>query len=279
MKDLLINSLLLLLLVTNEFSWPANGEDGLPLLQSSLVPGQAIGNEIINGFALESVMNKINRADSSMVMIKVLHIGDSHIKSGYFSQSFMEKLNAFYAQKYRGNLFFNFQLFCKIGTKYSDYNDLAELDNQLTREKPDLVIISLGTNDAFSGSYRTRFYEKIDHLVVRIKKLSPRAALLLTTPSDALKKNSSGVYTALPEMQYVTDEIIKYANDHQLAYWNMHQIMGGNYSINDWYRKKLAEPDRIHFTAKGYGIFADWLFRAFTACLQTKIARPYIFHL
>ena len=279
MKDLLLNSLLLLLFLTTEMKWPDGEPNHTTVMPGSLLPGQALGNEINNGFALQSIKNKVSRADSSMVMIKVLHIGDSHLKSGYFSQPFMEKLNAFYSPKYRGNLFFNFQLFCKTGTKYSDYNELAELDNQLTREKPDLVIISLGTNDAFSGSYRVKFYEKIDHLANRIKKLSPHAALLLTTPSDALKKDKQGIYYALPEMQFVTDVIVKYANDHQLAYWNLHQIMGGNYSINDWYRKKLAEPDRIHFTRKGYQLFADWLFQAFTACLQNNITRPYIFHL
>ena len=263
MKGLLLNSLLLLLVPVHELPFksgrgPAFGE-------------QMLGNEIVNGYTLQTLRKRICSADSSLVVVRVLHIGDSHIKSGHFSQPFMEKLNTFYAQKYRGNLFFNFQWFCKIGTKYSDYNELAELDAQLKKEKPDLVIISLGTNDAFSGSWRKGFSEKIDHLVQKIRKLSPQAAVLLTTPSDALRKNAAGVYTALPELQFVTDMIIRYANDHQLAYWNLHQIMGGNYSINEWYRKNLAEPDRIHFTARGYRVFADWLFQAFTNCLKNKI--------
>ena len=100
----------------------------------------------------------MHKADSSLVLIKVLHIGDSHIRSGYFSQPFMEKLNRYYAEKFQGHLFFNFQVFCKTGTKYSDYNGLAELDNQLVREKPDLVIISLGTNDSFSNTTSSRAF-------------------------------------------------------------------------------------------------------------------------
>ena len=278
MKNLLISSFLLLFnfVLKNEMQLTSALDTGRA--GNILVAGQPAGNQIINGYALQAIKNKVRRADSSMVLIKVLHIGDSHIKSGFFSQPFMEKLNAFYAQKYRGNLFFNFQLFCKIGTKYSDYNELAELDNQLVRERPDLVIISLGTNDAFSGSYRVKFYEKIDHLVRKIQKLSPQASILFTTPSDALKKNLTGVYAVLPELQFVTDEIIRYANDHKLAYWNLHQIMGGPYSINGWYQRKLAEPDRIHFTGKGYKMFADWLFQAFTGCLENNIPKPIFFH-
>lgn len=275
MKSLLINSLLLY------FTFAINGKLQLPgtVMNNTNRSGNQFGNTIMNCYGLQSIKNKMRRLDSSLVLIKVLHIGDSHVKSGYFSQPFMEKLNAFYSKKYRGNLFFNFQLFCKIGTKYSDYNELAELDNQLRREKPDLVIISLGTNDAFSGSSRIKFYEKIDHLVAKIKSLSPQAALLFTTPSDALKKNPfTGVYTALPELKFVVDEIVRYANDHGLAYWNLHQVMGGTYSINNWYQQKMAAPDRVHFSAKGYLIFSDWLFQAFTACLDNNNPKPSIFH-
>ena len=243
-------------------------------------PGlQAIGNQIINAYELQPLKNKMRRADSALSLIKVLHIGDSHIKSGYFSEHFMERLNAFYAQRFRGNLFFNFQVFCKIGTKYSDYDELAELDNQLIRERPDLVIISLGTNDAFSGSSRVKFYEKIDHLVIKIKTLSPQAVILFTTPSDALKKNPvTGVYTALPDLEYVVSVIVKYANDHKLAYWNLHQVMGGSYSINTWYQRKMAAPDRVHFNGKGYNMFADWLFEAFVASLESRPNLPLKLH-
>jgi hypothetical protein len=235
----------------------------------AVLPEQ-FGNQIGNAYALLPLKRKIHRTDSALVVVRVLHIGDSHVKSGFFSEHFMERLNAYYAKKYRGNLFFNFQVFCKIGTRYSDYDGLAELDNQLVREKPDLVIVSLGTNDAFSGSSRLRFYEKIGHLVNKVKALSPQAVILLTTPSDALKKNPlTGIYTALPELQAVTNEIIRYANDHQVAYWNLYQIMGGAYSVNNWYQRKMAAPDRVHFNAKGYTMFADWLFDAFTASMES----------
>jgi lysophospholipase L1-like esterase len=204
-------------------------------------------------------------------LIKVLHIGDSHIKAGIFSQQLMEKLNDYYSEKYHGNLFFNFQWFCKIGTKYSDYNELAELDAQLENEQPDLVIISLGTNDAFSGSSKINFYQKIDHLVAKIKSLSPASGILITTPSDALKYDKAkGTYLALPEIKNVVNTLIKYANDHAIAYWNLYEVMGGEYSINSWFQRKQAQPDRVHFTVKGYGIFADWLFAALINTMENN---------
>ena len=279
MKNIIVSSLLLLL--PHSFKNLLQGKPGKEDVSATFnVPVmQAIGNQIINAYALQPLKNKMRKADSSLSLIKVLHIGDSHVKSGYFSEHFMEKLNAFYAQRYRGNLFFNFQVFCKIGTKYSDYDGLAELDNQLIRERPDMVIISLGTNDAFSGSSKTKFYEKIDHLVTKIKTLSPQAVILFTTPSDALKKDpATGVFTELPDLEYVVSVITKYANDHGLAYWDLHQVMGGTYSINTWFQRKMAAPDRIHFTGKGYNMFADWLFEAFVASVESRPSLPLKVH-
>ena len=225
-------------------------------------------NKINNTAGLATIKNKIRRQDSGFKVIKVLHIGDSHIKAGFFSETFINKLNEYYGESYGRNIFFNGQSFCKTGTKYSDYAELAELDKQLIRDKPDLVIISLGTNDAFSGSSRTQFYNKVDHLVNKIKTLSPASALLFTTPPDALKKNKrTGIYEVLPDLQYVVSVIVQYANDHHLTYWNLHQVMGGNYSINTWVVKKLAAADRIHFTPKGYTVIGEMLFEALKNCL------------
>lgn len=233
------------------------------------VPGYQMGNVINNAFALHSLQEVIRRADTAQTMINVLHIGDSHIKSGFYSQPFMVKLNEYYATRYHNNLFFNFQWFCKIGTKYSDYNDLAELDDQLISGQPNLVIISLGTNDAFSGSSQTNFYQKIDHLVQKIRSLAPHASLLITTPPDALKLNPRRrVYELLPELVNVVNTIIKYCTDKQIAFWNLHQIMGGNYSMNRWVSDRLAAPDHVHFTAQGYGMFSQWLFDAFTKIIN-----------
>src|ERR1700679_2774161 len=73
---------------------------------------QIIGNQINNANGLYLVKQRLRMADSSLTLIRVLHIGDSHVKSGMFSQPFIQKLNEYYAQKYNGRLFFNLQLVC-----------------------------------------------------------------------------------------------------------------------------------------------------------------------
>lgn len=237
-------------------------------------PVNQLGNQIINGMALQPLRLKISRA-KQLSVIKILHIGDSHIKSGFFSEPFIANMNRIYVNQLKRNVFFNGQTFCKVGTKYADYNDLAELDQQLISEQPDLVIISLGTNDAFSGSYKSGFYNKIDRLVKKVDSLAKGASLLLTTPADALKPNrTTGTYAHLPELEFVVEQIIRYATDHKMAYWNLHQVMGGSYSMNRWVQKKLAAPDHIHFTPKGYAQIAGWLSAALVNSLESKTIVP-----
>jgi lysophospholipase L1-like esterase len=230
---------------------------------------QSFTNQIQNASGLDLVRQRIRMANSSFTMIKVVHIGDSHVKSGFFSEVLMQKLNDYYAQKYNGKLFFNFQVVCKIGTKYTDYEQSSELNEQLKNELPDLVIISLGTNDAFSESSETGFYQKVDQLISKIKAVSPNSSILITTPPDGLKYDKrSKIYKSLPELEHVTNVLVKYANDHGIAYWDWHQVMGGTNSMNTWYQKKLAMPDHVHFNAKGYGILAQSLFEAFVTSME-----------
>ena len=242
-------------------------EGGGIILANAKTKELQLGNTIANSNALVALKSVINKNDAGFRVINVLHIGDSHIKSGLYSEPFMQKLNNYYGQKRKGKLFFNFQWFCKIGTKYSDYNELAELDIQLVKSNPNLVIISLGTNDAFSGSSHSNFYAKIDHLVQKIHDLAPHAAILITTPPDGLK-NTGGYFEALPEMANVVNTITRYCSDKNIACWNLHQIMGGTYAINAWYLQKLAAPDRVHYSAKGYAKFAQWLFDAFVKAMN-----------
>ena len=266
LKSTLINALFLLSLVKQQ---PVVRQ--MASNSSVEIPTQNFNNQIQNASELDLVKQRIRMANSSLTMIKVLHIGDSHVKSGFFSESLMQKLNDYYGQKYNGKLFFNFQTVCKIGTKYTDYDQLPELSEQLKNELPDLVIISLGTNDAFSESSETDFYQKVDHLVSKIREVSPNSSILITTPPDALKVDKHrGTYVALPELEHVVNVLIKYANDHHIACWDMHQAMGGTNSMNSWYQKKLTMPDHVHFNAKGYAILAQSLFEAFVTSMENN---------
>ncbi|HWY38590.1 MAG TPA: GDSL-type esterase/lipase family protein [Bacteroidia bacterium] len=130
---------------------------------------------------------------------------------------------------------------------------------QLKTIQPDLVILSLGVNDVqdknFSGD---EFMAHYDTLIKWIHEASPHCAILFTTITDNYIRRKS------PNKKSNTVEycIQKLTQDHGVAMWDMYGVMGGYKSILKWYKAKLARKDRVHFTAKGYYIFADLMFEA-----------------
>jgi hypothetical protein len=149
------------------------------------------------------------------------------------------------------------------GAEYRHYNMSKYFFQQFNYLNPDLVIVSMGTNEAFYGGFdKELFYRNIDTLISTIKNANPNAAILLTTPGDSYKKSRKG-RVKNPEMRFAEETIIKYSIDHNLAYWDLYEIMGGYGSMAKWYAAQLSAKDRVHFSGKGYLIQGDLLYRAF----------------
>jgi lysophospholipase L1-like esterase len=130
---------------------------------------------------------------------------------------------------------------------------------QMATIKPDLVIFSLGVNDVqdknFSGD---EFIAHYDTLVSWVKKASPGCAIMFTTITDNFVKRRK------PNKKSNTVEycIQKLMHKHGAAMWDMYGVMGGYKSILKWIKAGYARKDRVHFTARGYYIFADLMFDA-----------------
>ncbi|MDP4266995.1 MAG: GDSL-type esterase/lipase family protein [Bacteroidota bacterium] len=145
------------------------------------------------------------------------------------------------------------------GAEYKSYNHSEHFIEQLSTLSPQLIIISLGTNEAYSGYFSEEsFMNEIDKLVESIKCSNPDAALLLTTPPDSNKKRKFDN----PKLKLIRSDIINYCNRNDLAYWDLYSIMGGPGSMNKWHLKRLTAPDCIHFNKKGYSIIGELLSNA-----------------
>lgn len=130
---------------------------------------------------------------------------------------------------------------------------------QLAVLKPDIVILSLGVNDAQAAGFNSdQFIANYDTLVAWIKSASPSAAILFTTITDNYVRRRK------PNKQSNTVEycIQKLMHKHNAAMWDMYGVMGGYKSILKWQKAGYARRDRVHFSAKGYYLFADLMFEA-----------------
>jgi lysophospholipase L1-like esterase len=146
------------------------------------------------------------------------------------------------------------------GAKIPSFLRCSLLPDHLASLSVDLVILSLGTNDAYTrhfnaGSYRQNY----DTLIRRIRTALPEAAILITVPNDSYLYRR---YTN-PNTEKVREVILDLAKEHNCGVWDFYGIMGGLNSIFVWQRFGLAKRDRIHFTRNGYMLKGDLFFNAF----------------
>jgi lysophospholipase L1-like esterase len=146
------------------------------------------------------------------------------------------------------------------GAKLPSYLRCQLLEDHLVALDPDLVVLSLGTNDAYTRYFQPGIYRaNYDSLIERITTALPGAAILLTVPNDSylyrryINRNT----------EEVRDVIYSLAEQYNCGVWDFYTIMGGLNSIIIWQRFGMAKRDRIHFTRKGYELKGDLFFNAF----------------
>jgi lysophospholipase L1-like esterase len=161
------------------------------------------------------------------------------------------------------------------GAMYQHYNEISNiLLAQMAVLKPQLVIISLGTNEAYGRLDPLAFRDEIDKAVQLIRQQNPAVNILLTTPPDCMRAVRKGVrkkvgkkkyrtiyhtaYYPNPYISMVTQQIMGYARQHGIACWNFNAV---NKAQKDRFAGAWA-PDHIHFNARGYQLQGQLLFEA-----------------
>jgi lysophospholipase L1-like esterase len=145
------------------------------------------------------------------------------------------------------------------GATVASFLKTPKLENHLKSLSPDLVIISLGTNDAYGlGFSANDFKVQLAKLIQRIKSAQPDVSILLTTPADCGLPGGR----PNPSNQAAVKVMYEIAEETDIAIWNLYEIMGGFGSVNHWLKQGLSAFDRVHFTAKGYRLQGDLLYDA-----------------
>ncbi|MBQ7633976.1 MAG: lipase [Bacteroidaceae bacterium] len=192
------------------------------------------------------------KADEYLDSLRVMHIGDSHIRGHIFPQTFGKRLAAdFGAVKYR-DLGIN-------GATYSSYVRSGKLEDVYAWQ-PDLVIISFGTNEAYGRYVPETHYRHIDELVVLLQENLPYACLLLTTPAGCYLKG--GRHN--PANLTCAETIDRYAREHGLPVYDLFAVAGGEANAcANWKRTGMMRGDGVHFTPAGYTAQGNMLYEAF----------------
>ncbi|OJJ17795.1 hypothetical protein BKI52_28455 [marine bacterium AO1-C] len=130
--------------------------------------------------------------------------------------------------------------------------------NHVKSLKPDLVIISLGTNDAYTHRFDSKQFKRDYSLLLsRIKRAAPKASILLTTPGDCLYRGRFNYSN-----NKASRMIFELSDEMDCAVWDTYTIMGGLGVIRKWRRSRLSSHDYIHLSGPGYRLQGDLLYQA-----------------
>jgi len=161
----------------------------------------------------------------------------------------------------------------KPGIRYDSYGitgvtldvvdrwDAATVDRQIETLAPDLVILGYGTNEGFNDGLGLRAYAvKLDALIARLKRLSPRASIVVLGSLDGARKAKPGIpsscgdgWTTPPKLDALREVQRSVAEKRSVAYVDLSIVMDGRCGIDRWVNAEppLAWPDHVHLRPEG----------------------------
>ncbi len=145
------------------------------------------------------------------------------------------------------------------GAQFTHYNQAEYFFTQLEALKPDLVIVSLGTNEAIGLHFdETALREDAASFIAHLQATFPTTSILLTAPPDSYLmrkyKNANTAKVAAVEWQLCQEQ--------HCAFWNFYKVMGGYGSALKWKRLGYGNADLVHLLSKGYEVQGQLLYRA-----------------
>ena len=175
--------------------------------------------------------------------------------------TFLMKTNA-----KNGNTFYGFQflknvnkgvVFNTLGVNGATYGDFLKYSlqmEQLNSIQPDLVMISLGTNESLSSITKEDFQKNISDLVSKFKEQNPNLPILLISPTDNRLKSQ--------KIKEIVSWIKESSQLNKVAFFNLFEATGGSGYFKKALNKKEANTDGVHFLRPGYEFQAEKIWTA-----------------
>jgi hypothetical protein len=157
------------------------------------------------------------------------------------------------------------------GAQFQHYSSALHFCEQTRALKPDLIIISLGTNEAFALNFnKDVFYADMQLLYGQLKKENPNAGFLFTTPACSYRRKKPNLRLPL-----AGKTIIRFATDNNISYWDLQASTGEDQSAINWKKTHLLRPDGVHYNLAGYILQGHLFCKAFLNSYNAYVAnRP-----
>ncbi len=148
--------------------------------------------------------------------------------------------------------------------------------------KPAMVIISLGTNEAFGAVTPSQLKTEMGKTVLAIREYAPGAQFIFTTPPSGMMKMGRVAYRpkgskrakyrnkfmAVPQAAVLRQAIIDFCREEGHAYWDLFgEMRADNRFSRAW------SNDHVHFNAYGYrlqgGLLGEAILNGYQQWQQT----------
>jgi lysophospholipase L1-like esterase len=142
-----------------------------------------------------------------------------------------------------------------------DWNETT-LRSNIERRDPALIVLAYGTNEAGRKditleSYRSMFTE----LIAKFRRAAPAATILVVGPPDRDVRTRRGAWEPIDTLDIIVEAQREAAAAQGCPFWDMRAKMGGKGSMQQWVNAGMAQYDHVHFTAPGYRMLSDAIFR------------------
>ncbi len=169
------------------------------------------------------------------------------------------------------------------GATYRNYTDIDDFSAGIIALDPDLIIISLGTNEAFGKNFdSSEFISRMDALVSELSRSVPEAMLLLVTPQECDRRmRASGnkksgkrrsqskiVFSVNPNVAKARQAILDYGKNKGIAVYDFFEVAGGAGSAANWVNAGLMSKDHVHLSVDGYRLQGQLLYDALSELLN-----------
>lgn len=180
----------------------------------------------------------------------------------------------------RGDYGVSYHVIGNNGAAYTHYNSLPGFAEGAAALAPSLIVISLGTNEAFGRITDTEMRHQVTDLVASLRRAVPGAKFLLTTPQECQRRVSrrrgkgrrrryTSSYQTNSNIRRLRDVILAVGRDEHIPVYDFYAVAGGEGSSARWLADRALGSDRIHLTRRGYTMMGT----LFTDALDEAINR------
>jgi lysophospholipase L1-like esterase len=188
-------------------------------------------------------------------VVRIVQLGDSHTEDGRFVARVQQRLRERFGEA------ITVEGIGVIGAHAAQLaaRDWATFGPELAQRAPALVVLQYGTNEAASRHADPRSLEEtLVALAARVREHVPGCAVLVLGPPDLARRHGDAWVTP-PTLAPIIAAEQRAAARADAGFFDAREALRPEGSIDALTRTqpRLAYPDHIHLTPRGYALLAD----------------------